>query len=83
MKADLLRLVGVALYGSRFQSDMARELGVTFRTVNRWLFLNAMPDDMPARLRPIVRKRFGEVAAARRLLWSDRRVYAVPPGGRR
>ena len=32
-----LREVGVALYGPRFASDLARDLGVAVRTVQRWL----------------------------------------------
>jgi len=36
MTTDLLREVGEALYGSRWQSDLARALGVTDRTVRRW-----------------------------------------------
>lgn len=72
MRADLLRVVGSALYGSRFQSDIARDLGVTFRTVNRWLFNDAMPDDIPLRLRPIVKTRLAAVEEVRKLLWSKR-----------
>lgn len=33
---DRLARVGVALFGSRWQSDMAQALGVTDRTVRRW-----------------------------------------------
>ena len=72
MKADLLRSVGEALYGPRFQSEVARDLGVSFRSINRWLALDAMPDDVPDRLRPVVRSRLAGLEAARRLLWSDR-----------
>lgn len=37
MTPDLLRLTGEALYGPRWQSDLARDLGVADRTVRRWL----------------------------------------------
>jgi hypothetical protein len=33
---DLLRGAGVALHGQRWQSDLARELGVAIRTMQRW-----------------------------------------------
>lgn len=33
---DLFRAAGVALHGRRWQSDLARELGVAIRTVQRW-----------------------------------------------
>jgi methylphosphotriester-DNA--protein-cysteine methyltransferase len=41
---DLLRDVGEALYGPRWQSDLARDLGVSDRTMRRWL---ARTDDLP------------------------------------
>lgn len=72
MKCDLLRSVGAALYGPRWQSEVARDLGVSFRSVNRWLALDAMPSDIPDRLRPIVRARIISLEAARKLLWSAR-----------
>jgi hypothetical protein len=34
---DLLAIVGEALYGPRWQSDVARDLKVDDRTVRRWL----------------------------------------------
>lgn len=40
----LLRDAGEALYGPRWQSDLARDLGVADRTMRRWL---AGADDMP------------------------------------
>lgn len=43
MTPDLLRRVGEALYGPRWQSDLAAALGVADRTVRRWL----AGDDIP------------------------------------
>ena len=43
-KTALLRAAGEALYGSRWQSDLARDLGVSDRTMRRWV---ADPDAMP------------------------------------
>ena len=34
--SKLLHDVGEALYGSRWQSDAARDLGVSIRSVQRW-----------------------------------------------
>lgn len=73
MKVDLLRSVGAALYGRRWQVQVADDLGVTYRSVARWLATGEMPDDIPARLRPIVRTRVSAVEEARRLLWSKAR----------
>lgn len=72
MTADLLRVVGPALYGPRWQSEVARDLSVSVRTVQRWLADDAMPADVPDRLRPLVRARLAELESARRLLWSGR-----------
>jgi hypothetical protein len=37
MSADLLQRAGEALYGLRWQSELARDLDVADRTVRRWL----------------------------------------------
>lgn len=37
MDKELLREIGVILYGPNFRSPMARYLGVSDRTVRRWL----------------------------------------------
>jgi transcriptional regulator with XRE-family HTH domain len=39
----LLTAVGEALYGARWQSDIARDLGVSDRTIRRW----ASGEDIP------------------------------------
>lgn len=44
MSSKLLRDAGEALYGPRWQSDLARDLHVADRTMRRWL---AGADDMP------------------------------------
>ena len=36
MTPENLQRVGEALYGSRWASDLARDLGVALRTVQRW-----------------------------------------------
>ena len=37
MTSDLIREAGQSLFGDRFQSDLARLLGVSDRTVRRWI----------------------------------------------
>ena len=37
MTPALLRKVGECLYGTRWQSELARALGVTDRTMRRWV----------------------------------------------
>ncbi|MBX3482562.1 hypothetical protein [Phenylobacterium sp.] len=43
MTDNLLTATGEALYGPRWQSDLARDLGVSDRTMRRW----AAGDDTP------------------------------------
>ena len=35
--SEIIRLIGEALFGSQWQSDLAEALGVSSRTVRRWL----------------------------------------------
>jgi hypothetical protein len=44
MSSKLLRDSGEALYGARWQSELARDLNVADRTMRRWL---AGADDLP------------------------------------
>ena len=56
---ELLRLVGEALYGERWQAPIAADLGVSDRAVRYWISAaNPCPDDLGVRLLAIVvRKR--------------------------
>lgn len=45
MRSRILRDAGEALYGPRWQTDLARDLDVSDRTIRRW---TAGADDMPA-----------------------------------
>ena len=56
---DLLRLVGEALHGERWQSPLAGDLGVSDRAVRYWLSAGTQcPDDLgPRLLAVVVRKR--------------------------
>jgi hypothetical protein len=56
---ELLRLVGEALYGERWQTPLSRALGVGDRTVRRW----ASGEDKP---KPAIAAELAEVMRARR-----------------
>lgn len=62
---DLLRLVGEALYGERWQSPIAVDLGMSDRAIRYWLSsVNACPDDLGTRLLTVVvrkREELGEL----------------------
>lgn len=45
MSSKLLRDTGEALYGPRWQTDLARDVNVSDRTMRRWV---AGADDLPA-----------------------------------
>lgn len=51
---EMLIATGEALYGPRWQRNLARDLGVFDRTMRRWAAGNGIPDDLPARLAPTV-----------------------------
>lgn len=54
MTPDLLTRVGTALYGTRWQTDLAAALDVNHRTIRRWAAGSLDPRD-PARLRAELR----------------------------
>lgn len=76
MRATDLAELGEALFGPRWQSQLAREFGVTGRTVRRWLVAGDVPSDsVPVVrdvLRLLVRSRLARLHKARKLLWSKR-----------
>jgi hypothetical protein len=52
---ELLRIVGYALYGDRWQSPIAADLGVSDRAVRYWLSqASKCPDDLEARLLVVI-----------------------------
>ena len=54
-------MAGEALYGERWQSPLARDLGVTSRAVRHWCAgRHGCPSDIADRLLPLVEER-GEV----------------------
>lgn len=70
MKAALLEQVGRSVFGDRWKTDLARELGVTYRTLQRWCVAGVCPDDVRAEVRVVLRRRIEAAEAARKLLWS-------------
>lgn len=43
MTTELLKEAGEALYGPRFQTDLARDLNVSDRTMRRWVAGETLP----------------------------------------
>lgn len=66
MDANLLRQAGEALYGSRWQTDLARDLKVADRTVRRWAVSGDVPPGAWAEIRVLLRDRGAAIAAVRR-----------------
>lgn len=54
---DILKAAGEALYGRQWQAPLARDLGVTDRTVRNWIGGVNRPIDLPARILPLLRAR--------------------------
>lgn len=63
MTPDLLRDAGEALYGPRWQSALARDLGVTDRTVRRWAAGHyGLPKGLAGEIAAILKPRADELA---------------------
>lgn len=66
-----LAVIGEALFGPRWKSEVAYELGVPHRTFMRWLSLGSdLEAEHVATLRILVRSRLARLEKARKLLWS-------------
>ena len=69
MTASLFREAGEALFGPRWQSEMARAIGVADRTVRRWdLGSHDVPPSAWADIRALLRDRRMAMATVRRKL---------------
>jgi hypothetical protein len=67
--AFLLREAGQALFGPRWQSEMARAIGVADRTVRRWDFgSHDVPPGAWAEIRVLLKSRGLAMATVRRKL---------------
>ena len=62
---DLLHKAGEALYGPRWQRETGKALGVTDRTVRRWVAGDPMPADIEPRLRSLIDKRLADLRKIR------------------
>jgi hypothetical protein len=63
-----LQSAGEALYGPRWQSDLARALGVSDRTMRRWVASDDVPDGVWAEIRALVKARRGTLTDVLRSL---------------
>jgi DNA-binding XRE family transcriptional regulator len=54
---DILKAAGEALYGRRWQTPLARDLGVTDRTIRNWAGGVNRPIDLATRIIPLLRAR--------------------------
>jgi hypothetical protein len=62
MTPELLSECGAALYGGRWQSELARDLNVNDRTVRRWLAgRNPMPPGVALELLRLLRERAADI----------------------
>lgn len=64
MDATLLHQVGLALYGPRWQCELARTLGVSDRTMRRWAAgTHRVPLGARSEMREAIRARHATLAA--------------------
>jgi predicted transcriptional regulator len=78
-KPYLLETAGVALYGSTWQTAIARDLGVADRTVRRWLKERRSIDAVTlATLLDIARRRQEEISRAVTMIQDAERCACDP-----
>src|SRR5262245_23213052 len=72
-EVDLLKRIGEALYGDRWQRQLAKALGVSDRTVRRWvLHDSAIPwSFLNQKLPALFKARIENLLAVAKELWSD------------
>lgn len=66
-----LAVIGEAMFGRRWRTDVANALGVSYRAVARWSADGRIPDASAVRdrLRVVVRERLEGLEKARSVLW--------------
>jgi hypothetical protein len=64
----LLRRAGEALYGERWQSPLAADLGIADRTVRRWAAGQAIPETVWPEIRALLESRGKAIAELSRSL---------------
>lgn len=64
-----LEQVGIALYGDRWQTDLARDLNVADRSIRRWASgQNPVPASLTAELLALVDQRSAKLADVKAML---------------
>lgn len=67
-----LEMTGAALYGPRWQTDLARALGVADRSMRRWVAgQNRVPDGLRPVLAKLVAERISELTDVHARLTAD------------
>ena len=61
MNPELLEKIGVALYGLRWQADLARDLGVAPRSMQRWLTGDRGMPDLRQELIDLIKQRSSDL----------------------
>ena len=64
MTADELEMYGLALFGSAWQAQLARELNVDRRRVQDWLKRESVPLFVDKEIKDVLYQRFSEVERA-------------------
>jgi hypothetical protein len=76
---ELLRLVGEALYGERWQAPIAADLGVSDRAVRYWISVaNPCPDDLGVRLLAIVVRKRESLAGLESIVVERLKLVGLP-----
>ena len=64
MTPSQLEAIGRALYGERWQSPLARDLGVRYRTIRRWMTgERRLPLGLANDLDKLLRARAGQISS--------------------
>jgi hypothetical protein len=76
--SEVLKLAGRALYGERWQVPLARDLGISDRTVRYWVAGNhPRPPDLNQRLVALLRERGEELSGLIALIERNENGKAV------
>lgn len=74
MTLQELETTGAALYGPRWQTDLARALGVADRSMRRWVAgQNAVPEGLRPKLLALVAERIDELTRVQAALSANAR----------
>jgi hypothetical protein len=78
VKLETLRRCGEALYGERWQSPLARDLGVAIRTVQRWTAADcAVPPGVWPEIDALLEGRAQQIAELRQDLANERVAWKI------